>query len=139
MKTISLEIYALLICFGATVCFSIWFGIGTYSLVGVFNPELTLSSWTYERHQSNDLFWREKEHSPNPFLAREKANTPVSKRPTEEILTKKRLENYQQKLVIEARSNKQTILETIIILVVCLFLFFTHWRLAKSVRKQAHQ
>lgn len=134
MKKTLLEIYALLICFGAIVCFSIWLGIGTYSLVGTFNPELTISSWIYERHQNNDRFWQEKQHSSNPFLAnRENINTPATKRPSEEALTKTRLESYQQKLKIEVRNNKQSLLQTLIILIISIILFFIHWRLAKSV------
>ena len=133
MKKTLLEIYALLICFGAVVCFSIWVGIGTYSLVGIFNPELTISSWVYERHQSNERFWKGKSDLANPFLGGEKT-TKALERPVEEILTKNRLESYQQALKIEIRDNKQTLLQTMIILVICILLFFAHWRLAKLNR-----
>ncbi len=133
MKKTLLEIYALLICFGAVVCFSIWIGIGTYSLVGVFSPELTVNSWVYEKHQSNDRFWKGKSDLANPFLGREKT-TKVPERPIEDILTKNRLESYQQALKIEVRDNKQTLLQTVIIIVICMLLFFAHWRLAKSTK-----
>ena len=134
MKKTLLEIYALLICFGAVVCFSIWTGIGAYSLVGTFNPELTVNSWVYERHQTNDRFWKGNRDLANPFLAKEKTATKPPERPSEESLTKKRIESYQQELHIEARNNKQTLLQTAIVIIICMLLFFAHWRLAKSVR-----
>ena len=131
MKKTLLEIYALLICFGAVVCFSIWIGIGAYSLVGIFNPELTINSWVYERHQSNERFWKGKNNLANPFLDREKTiKTP--ERPAEEILTKNRLESYQQALKVEIKDNKQTLLQTVIILLICILLFFAHWRLGSA-------
>jgi len=63
MKKTFLEIYALLICFGTIVCFAISLGIGMYSTIGILDPEITLDSWEYNKHQTNDTYWEDKKSS----------------------------------------------------------------------------
>lgn len=47
MKKSLLEFYALAICFVTVVCLVIALGIATYGVVGMANPEFTLSTWVY--------------------------------------------------------------------------------------------
>ena len=56
MKQSILEIYALAVCFVTLVCFVIALGIGVYDLIEIANPEVTITSWEYDRHQSNETF-----------------------------------------------------------------------------------
>ncbi|MGV6818765.1 MAG: hypothetical protein ACWA44_16030, partial [Thiotrichales bacterium] len=107
MKKTLLEIYALLVCFVSISCFSITAGIGLYSVVKVFSPELTLNSWEYERHQSNDQFWEQ--HGPfaipvdgeKPMVGESK----LPKRPSEAELTQARKKSYADALVGHAENK----------------------------------
>jgi hypothetical protein len=132
MKKTLLEMYALLICLGTIACFAISFGIGVYSTIGILDPEITLSSWEYNPHQTNDDYWEDKQNSNYSPLEEKKENAIV--RPSEDELTEQRLESYALALKTETRENKQSILQISIILFICTALFFVHWRIAKSAR-----
>jgi hypothetical protein len=54
MKKSIVEIYALAVCFATIVCFVISLGIGLYDIVEITNPEFTMKSYAYEKHQTND-------------------------------------------------------------------------------------
>ena len=58
MKKTILEVYALAVCFVTIFCFAIFLGIAIYGLIEISNPEFTLNSRAYERHQSNEAFKR---------------------------------------------------------------------------------
>lgn len=121
MKKSLLEIYALAVCFVTVVCFVIALGIGLYDLVQLSNPEFTLSSYEFERHQSNEAFTR---------------NWPKDKElPSEEELTKRRKQSYSLALLSERRSALQSLVQVFIILVIDVVVFLVHWRLAKRARE----
>jgi len=136
MKKTLLEIYALLICLVSVICFSIWLGVGTYSLVGIFAPDITMDAYSYQKHQTNDRYWES--NAPYlgelPFQEMEEASKQA--RPDENELTKKRLASYTEELNIETRNNKQSILRSIIVSFITALLFLLHWRLAKSARNK---
>ena len=54
MKRGLVEVYAMAVCFVTLVCFVIALGIGIYDLIQIVNPEFTTSSYTHDRHQSNE-------------------------------------------------------------------------------------
>ena len=58
MKKSLLEIYALAVCFVTVICFSIVLGIGLYDILEMSNPEMTIKSYQYQKHQSNEAFTR---------------------------------------------------------------------------------
>ena len=124
MKRTLVEIYTLVICFGAVTCFSIWLGFGAYSFVGILSPETTLDSWTYNRHQSNDQFMVK---TP-PFLEfdsfNENRNTKNKTQMTEPALTKSRIVSYERELKNEIRNNKQNFLKAAIVIVMAVFWIF---------------
>jgi len=132
MKKTLLEIYALLICLGTIVCFAVSLGIGTYSTIGILDPEITLSSWEYNQHQTNDDYWQDKQNSSYSPVEEKKENAIV--RPSEDKLTEQRLESYELALKTEKRENKQSVLQVSIILFICTALFFVHWRIARNAR-----
>ncbi len=133
MKKTLLEIYALLICLGAVVCFAISLGIGVYSAIGIIDPEITLDSWQYSKYQNNDAYWEDKKGSLYaPVVESKEVEPPV--RPSEDELTRQRLERFALALKIEKRENKQSVLRISIILFICTVLFFIHWRIAKKTR-----
>lgn len=136
MNKTLLEIYALLVCFITTVCFSVWLGLSAYNFVGVIAPEVTIDSWAYERHRSNQLFSVEPlivepiMLGPNPFEA---DTTPQPVEPlSDEEITEQRLASYQLALDSEVRANLQSMLRGLIVILICIPLFLIHWRYVDS-------
>ena len=121
MKKSLLEIYALAVCFVTVVCFVIALGIGLYDLVQLTYPEFSLSSYEYERHQSDEAFMR--------HWAKDK------KRPAEGEVTKLREESFRTELRKEQRSAMQSLVQILIVLIIDVVVFFVHWRLAKRARE----
>ena len=86
MKKYILEIYALAVCFAIIGCFVIALGIALFDVIQIANTEFTLSSHEYNRHQSNEAFWNNCNQYDN--------DKKDKKRPSDEELTKRRLESY---------------------------------------------
>ncbi len=124
MKKSLLEIYALAVCFATIVCFVISLGIGIYDLVEITNPEFTLSSHKYNRHQTNDAFWKN-------CYSSDKERT----RPPEDELTKKRENSFQRALKAEKRDAFQSLTQIVIILIVNALVFLIHWKIARRARE----
>ena len=133
MKKTVFEIYSSLVCFVAITCCSVWLGTGLYSMAGIFEPEITLDSWTYQRHQSNQHFQPLLEE---PIFLGPSSTIEVNKPGQIENLSgneisKKRLESYQLELQSEVRKKQQTLIKSLIAVFICLPLFFIHWRFVK--------
>ncbi len=128
MKKSLLEIYALAVCFATIVCFVISLGIGIYDLVEITNPEFTLSSYEFKRHQTNDAFWKSCSSS---WRKHDKERT----RPPEDELTKQRENSFQRALKAEKRDAFQSLTQIVIILIVNALVFLIHWRLARRARE----
>ncbi len=133
MKKTVFEIYSSLVCFVAIICCSVWLGIGLYSMAGIFEPEITLDSWTYQRHRSNQHFQPLLEE---PILLGPSSTIKVNKPEQIENLSgneisKKRLESYRLELQSEVRKKQQTLIKSLIAVFICLPLFFIHWRFVK--------
>ncbi len=129
MKKAILEIYALAVCFAAIICFVIAAGVGLYALVGTLNPEFTLDSWQYDRHQNNDAFWSNAP-PPFPFDGKEEKKA----RPSEQELTRQRNESFQLVIRAEQRNRMQTLIQVMIILFIDILVFIIHWRIARKAR-----
>lgn len=129
MKKTILEIYALAVCFFSVVALVITIGIGSYSIISFWNPEFTLSSHEYIRHQSNDSFWGGCTGW-NCGSADEKKRV----RPSEAELTKQRLDSYRSDLLQEERNGLQSIVRCLIGLICTSLVFLLHWFLAKRAR-----
>ena len=120
MKRGLVEIYALAVCFVTLVCFVIALGIGIYDIIQIVNPEFTLSSYTYDRHLSNEAFLK---------------NWPEDKpRPQGEELTRLRKESYQAALRSEKRSAIQSLTMVFIVILVDLVVYIIHWYAARRAR-----
>ena len=133
MKKTVFEIYSSLVCFVAIICCSVWLGIGLYSMAGIFEPEITLDSWTYQRHQSNQHFQPLLEE---PIFLGPSSTIEVNKPGQIENLSGneisiKRLESYQLELQSEVRKNQQELIKSLIAVFICLPLFFLHWRFVR--------
>jgi hypothetical protein len=129
LKKTVLEIYALAVCFVTVVCFVVALGMALYSLVGIVNPEFTMDSWKYEQHQSNDAFL----DSPmgRGCCAEKKP------RPSEPELTRLRTESYARAIAAERRANFQTLVKTLIVMLIDVLVFLGHWAIGRRARTAA--
>lgn len=133
MKKSLLEFYALAICFVTVVCLIIALGIETYGVIGMTNPEFTLSPWAYTQHQTNDGFW-----SPQSAAqVQSSACVQVKERPDETELTKLRLVSFEVALSNERRENAQSAAKSAIVILIDLIMFFLHWQIARRARQNA--
>lgn len=96
-----LEIYALTVCFAAVVCLVVSAGIAGYAAFRIATPELTLSSYNYDKFQTNEAFWKSRGDS-----CSDEKTTEV--RPGEEVLTKQRLEAFSLELKGEERAGNRS-------------------------------
>jgi hypothetical protein len=122
-----LEIYALSVCFAAVIGLVISIGIAGYSLFEIAAPELTMSAYTYNKYQSNDAFWRSKE------TCYEKDKPKV--RPSEEELTKQRLDAFASEVRGEQRGGVQTLIRCFMFILVSGIALLIHWKIAKKTRE----
>lgn len=130
MKKSLLEIYALAVCFATIVCFVVTLGILIYDLVQIANPEFTMNSHEYNRHQSNEAFWKN-------YDCRYDSKEKEKPRPPEEELTKQRLESYKQAIKSEQRDAFQSLTQSVIIIVINTIFFLIHWRIARRAWEAA--
>ena len=114
------EVYAMAVCFVTLVCFVVALGIGIYDLIQIVNPDFTISSYTHDRHQSDEAFLKNwSEDKP---------------RPQGEELTKLRKESYQAALRSEKRGAIQSLTMVFIIILIDLIVYIIHWYVAKRAR-----
>lgn len=121
-----LEIYALSVCFASVVCLIISFGIAGYSIIEIFKPELTMTPYEYDRYQTNDNYWEYK----RPHRDNEEKET----RPSEEKLSKQRLDEYAIELKSEERGGLQTLIQSMMFVLVSGIALLIHWIIAKKAR-----
>jgi len=135
MKKSILEFYALAICFMTIACFAITFGLMSYEVIRIVNPEFTINNTVYEKHLDNSNFWNDY----LPGCANYVKNTCVEddKRPSEDILTKRREASYAIEIKSEVRNAKQSFIKMLIIILIDVFVFFPHWKIARRARETA--
>ncbi len=129
MKKSKLEIYALAICFVTVVCAAVSLGIGIWGFIELTNPEFTMNSHEYERYQSNDKYFSTYSY---------RYGSPVDnnvKNLSEEEKTKKRLADYSVALKAEKHGGAQTMVRVLIIIVINVIVFMTHWIIARRARE----
>ena len=135
MKKTIVEIYALIICLVAVITLSINLGLSIYSGIGILNPSITLNSYQYKIHQNNDSFWEEQRYKKHEPIKVSPVENSVSKKsapkqrvkPSEKLLTEKRLASYQLELDAEQRDNLQNLIAQFIIIVISSLLLLVHW------------
>ncbi len=129
MKKSKLEIYALAICFVTVVCAAVSLGFGIWGIVELTNPEFTMNSHEYERYQSNEKYFGTYSY---------RYGGPVDnnvKNLSEDEKTKRRLADYNVTLKAEKHSGAQTIVRVLIINVINIIVFITHWIIAGRARE----
>ena len=123
MKKSLLEIYALGVCFVTIICFAVALGIGVYDILEMSKPEITLKSYQYQRHQTNEAFTRK--------WSKEK------EKPSEFEITKIREKSYSVALEAERRDAVQSLIRVLIIIIIDLVIFLVHWKLGIRARESS--
>jgi len=121
MKKSLLEIYSLAVCFVTIICVAVTLGIGIYDILEMSNPEMTLRSYAYQNHQTNEAFTKN--------WSKDK------ERPSEEKITIIREKSYSVALEAERRDAVQSLIRVLIILLINFAIFIVHWKLAKRTRE----
>ena len=121
MKKSLLEIYALAVCFVTIICFAIALGVFVYDVLEMTNPKLTLRSYQYKMHQTNEAFTRN--------------NIKKYENYSEEEITKFREDSYTVALEAEKRDAIQSIVRVLIIMIIDMVIFVVHWKLANRTRE----
>lgn len=120
MKKSLLEIYALAVCFVTIICFAVALGVGMYDFLEMAKPELTLKSYQYQKHQTNEAFTR--------------SWSKKKRRPGEKEITRIREKSYEVALEAERRDAVQSFIRVLIIMIIDLVIFLIHWRLGQRAR-----
>lgn len=123
-----LEIYALAVCFSSVVCLVIASGIFGYAVFEILAPKMTMSSYQYNRYQTNESYWKDTK----PRCSKKDKET---ERPNDEELTKQRLEAFSRVVEGEKRKGFQSLIRSLIFILVGTVVLFIHWRLAKTSRE----
>ncbi len=123
-----LEIYALSICFASMIFLVIASSIGIYSIFEITVPKFTISSYDYNKYQTNDAYWN---YINNEYSQDNKAAT----RPNREVLTKQRFDKFSLVIKAEQREGFQALLKSLIFILVAGSALFIHWKIAKNSRE----
>ena len=122
MKKTILEIYALAICFVATIFLIINISDGVYNIVGIIKPDLTMSSYAYDPLQSNERY-------------REKCCKDDKNKKNDAEITRLRKGAYEVELRSEARDSLQKAIKNLIYSLLSGIVLFGHWKLSRSARE----
>jgi len=130
MKTNILLIYAYLVCFVTVTCGAIYTGIILYDIVQASAPEFMLSEYDKHNYRNNENFIE------NNYTYSDGKKINKYEGYSEEKITFIRTESYQSKIDQEKNNAIKSIIQSSIVLVIDVALFFVHWRIAKRVREQ---
>ncbi|MDP8287976.1 MAG: hypothetical protein RAP03_15000 [Candidatus Electryonea clarkiae] len=119
-----LEIYALSVCFAAVVGLVISAGVAGYSVFEIIDPELTMISYTYDKYQTNEAYWKS-------ILSCSKTKD----KPNEEELTKKRQEAFVVAVKAEKRGGIQSLIRCLMFILTSGITLLIHWKIAKKSRE----
>ena len=120
MKKTILELYFLIISFIALIVFAINTGNSLYDFIKITYPKLTLENYTYKQYQSNEA-----------FIANRKKLIKENK----ETITKTREKKFQIVLELERREGIQSLIRSLIAMMIGITLFLIHWNMRKRLRE----
>lgn len=124
-----LEIYALCVCFASVISLVISLAIGSYSIIEISAPSLTMNSYQFDKYQSNEAYWK----TSKPYC---KENCEEVKELSEGDITRKREADFALAKASESRSGAQTLLKSVLFIFFSFVAFAIHWKLAKKCRNE---
>ncbi len=127
-----LEIYALSVCFISVVCLVLSLGIGSYALVSMNYPSLTMHSYQYEQYLTNEAYWKSYGRScpMNPMTD----DCKDIEKPADDVITREREKAFETAQKNEVRSGFQTLIKSLIFIFFSTIALFVHWRIANKSR-----
>ena len=116
-----LQIYAYLVCFVTISCGAIFAGIAAYDVVEIAAPTFTVSNEVIIRHSNNEVF------ADRTFKSEDARDY------SDEQITKLRNESFESQLAMERRTAIQSLVRSLIILLLDGMIFAFHWRIGRRV------
>ena len=129
MKTNFFLIYAYLVCFVTLSCGAIFTGIILYDIVEISVPEFMMSEVDKQKYLDEQNYIENKKIQPD-----DKKNTHEIY--SDEEITEIRTWDYKSAIDRERNNAIKSIIQSLIILVIDLVLFFVHWRVAERAREK---
>lgn len=129
MKTNIFLIYAYLVCFVTLSCGAIFTGIILYDIVEISVPEFMMSEVDKQKYLDEQNYIENKKIQPD-----DKKNTHEIY--SDEEITEIRTWDYKSAIDRERNNATKSIIQSLIILVIDLVLFFVHWRVAGRAREK---
>lgn len=122
-----LEIYALSVCFSSVLILIVSISTAGYSFFEITAPELTMSSYQYEKYISNPEYKKS-------IRSCSKDDTSNDKELSDAEITQQRLDAFEVAKSAEKRSGYQSLIHSLLFLVVSTLTLFIHWFIARSAR-----
>jgi len=130
--------YILAICFSALMCGAITSGFLVFNVIKYSFPLSTMDPSKIDTYSSNERFSRSRTH-PMPFVSQPLSLSPghtvvvpetsVAKELSEDELTATRLQARNSIVSSHKFRARQGIILQVIIILICIILFYPHWRL----------
>ena len=130
MKRSALYIYALAVCGLLIIPLLISGGVVIHGVLELTWPELMMSSYEYQRYQSDDAY---REHLSSGW--REAGGTRISELPSDAEIAKRRPIAFQEALERERRDGVQSIIRYVVFGLISLMIFLLHWCIARRERR----
>jgi hypothetical protein len=122
-----IQIYALTVCFFTMACFAISTGVALWNVAKLAIPSLAISNSTYKSLQSDESY-SESLYNSNSYRIKENIYTV----PTGDLLTKERIRKKEEILEANWHSTISTLVFTLIIIFVDIFVYWFHWRMVRT-------
>jgi len=133
MKKTLLETCAMALCFVTVACFMIVLSFAVWNVIAFTFPSLTLNSYEWERHQSDEAFKESLIHMYGPQEFGPKNNTYMP--PEGAALTKERERSYAASIGVESRSSLHALVQYLIMLLINAFVFIVPWKILARTRQ----
>jgi hypothetical protein len=128
-----LEVYALSVCFSAVICLVISLGVAGYSLFEIILPTVTIDSYSYNKHQTNEDFW----DSIKALCGDDTEEQKQCPKPTEEVITKQRLKEFAAKINSEQRDGVQTLIKCFMFVLASGVALIIHWKIFQKSQENS--
>lgn len=121
-----LETYGLSVCFAMVVSLVISMSIAGYALLEIVTPEVTMSSYEYEKYQTNESYWKS-----NGSCSKEESS---AVKPGDEELTKQRSAAFAKEIENEKRVGFQSLMQCLLFIATSAVSLCIHWIIARKAR-----
>lgn len=143
MKKSWLEFYALAVCFVTLICLVVTSEIMINSLIGIVNPEFSMSSYEYKKFSSNEIYLENKSNDYRNHCYSSKPDHCTETNPytrmAEVDATKLREKDKQLAIGMERRDRLKTLVHAGIALLIAALVLAVHICIVRKERKKCTQ